>query len=121
MEMVKCGSNTFMDGVDIRRIISTERRFRTAALAGVCLLAGLSVIGPSGLLAWGENLRLRDDRAARLAILQEKREHLKHRVELLSPDNADPDLVSELIRQNLDVVHPDEKVIILDKPAQQGE
>ena len=56
-----------------------------------------------------------------LKALQEKREHLKHRVDLLSPDNADPDLVSELIRQNLDVVHPDEKVIILDKPAPQGE
>lgn len=39
---------------------------------------------------------------------------LRHRVALLNPDQADPDLVTELIRKNLNVVHPDEVVINLE-------
>ena len=42
---------------------------------------------------------------------------LRHRVALLDPDQADPDLVTELIRENLNVVHPDEVIINLD-PAE---
>ena len=34
-------------------------------------------------------------------------------VDALNPNSADPDLVGELIRKNLNVVHPDEVVILL--------
>lgn len=86
---------------------------RSGALAGICLLGGLAIAGPSGLLAWSENLRLRDQRSEQLAMLVKERDALDHRVRLLDANGADPDLVSELIRKNLDVVHPDEVVVVL--------
>ena len=39
---------------------------------------------------------------------------LKNRVALLHPDAADPDMVGELLRSQLNVVHPNEVVIKLD-------
>ena len=39
---------------------------------------------------------------------------LRQRVDALDPDNADPDMVVEMMRRNLNVVHPDE--VILPKP-----
>ena len=53
-------------------------------------------------------------REARIAQLQEQREDLRQRVDALDPDNADPDMVVEMMRRNLNVVHPDE--VILPKP-----
>ena len=40
---------------------------------------------------------------------------LKNKVDRLHPDGADPDLVGELLRENMNVVHPDEIVITLDQ------
>ena len=34
-----------------------------------------------------------------------------NRVELLDPEHADPDMVGELLRQQMNVVHPDEVVV----------
>ena len=86
------------------------------ALALLLLLMGLAIAGPSGLLAWGENAQLLDQRHAQIAVLIEERDELKNRVALLNPDNADPDLVSEQLRRDLNVLHPDEVVFTL--PAQ---
>ena len=61
-----------------------------AALAALLVMGGLAIAGPSGLLAWSENLRL------------------------LDPNHADPDMVGELLRSQLNVVHPDEVVIKLE-------
>ncbi|MGB7408883.1 MAG: septum formation initiator family protein [Pontixanthobacter sp.] len=83
------------------------------ALGILLLLMGLAIAGPSGLLAWGENSNLLKQRHERIAILHEERDALKNRVELLDPDNADPDLVGEELRRNLNVVHPDEVVLTL--------
>ena len=80
----------------------------------VCLISGLAIAGPSGLIAWRENAQLREQRDAQLAALVQHRDMLRHRVALLDPDQADPDLVTELIRKNLNVVHPDEVVINLE-------
>lgn len=77
---------------------------------------GVAIAGPSGLIAWRENAQLREQRNAQLAALVERRDMLRHRVALLNPDQADPDLVTELIRKNLNVVHPDEVIINLDTP-----
>ena len=85
-----------------------------AALAALLVMGGLAIAGPSGLLAWSENLRVLDQREAQLASLEAEREALKNRVALLHPDHADPDMVGELLRSQLNVVHPDEVVIKLD-------
>ena len=79
-----------------------------AALAALLVMGGLAIAGPSGLLAWSENLRLLDQREAQLATLEAEREAL------LDPNHADPDMVGELLRSQLNVVHPDEVVIKLE-------
>ncbi len=83
------------------------------ALAILLLLGGLSLAGPSGLLAWSENLSTLKQREAQVQALSEERDELRNRVALLDPDHVDPDLAGELIRRNLNVVHPDEVVIKL--------
>jgi cell division protein FtsB len=84
-------------------------------VALVCLLVmgGFAVAGPSGLLAWSENLRLLDARKQEIAQLSAEREQLKNRVDLLNPRSADPDLAGELLRSNLNVAHPDEMVMLI--------
>ena len=80
-------------------------------------LGAFAIAGPSGLLAWGDNLRLLDQRRAQLAALSHDRNELKIQVEALNPRHADPDLVGELLRKDLNVVSPDEVVILLKPPA----
>ncbi|MAQ66316.1 MAG: septum formation initiator [Sphingomonadaceae bacterium] len=97
--------------------LASIRRFRTsqhAALAALLVMGGLAIAGPSGLLAWSENLRLLDQREAQLAKLQAERHALENRVALLDPNAADPDMVGELLRSQLNVVHPNEVVIKLE-------
>ena len=77
-------------------------------------MGGVAIAGPSGLLAWSENLRLLDQRQAQLAEIEKERKALKNRVALLHNDHADPDMVGELLRSQLNVVHPDEVVIKLE-------
>ena len=88
---------------------------KNAALAALLVLGGLALAGPSGILAWSENLRLLDQRQAQLAELQEERAALENKVALLHPDHADPDMVGELLRSQLNVVHPDEVVVKIDE------
>lgn len=78
-------------------------------------MGGIAIAGPSGLLAWSENLRLLDQRKAHLAALEFERAALANKVELLDPNHADPDMVGELLRSQLNVVHPDEVVIKLEE------
>lgn len=91
-----------------------ERLTQAAALCLLLLVGTAAIAGPSGLLAWSENLRLLDKRHDQIARLEHDRAELKLLVNGLNPNHADPDLVGELIRENLNVVHPDEVVISLD-------
>jgi cell division protein FtsB len=84
------------------------------ALAALLVMAGFAIAGPSGLLAWSENLRLLDQREAQLAKLEKDRKALANRVALLDQNHADPDMVGELLRSQLNVVRPDEVVVKLD-------
>nr|WP_137678369.1 septum formation initiator family protein [Parerythrobacter lutipelagi] len=84
-----------------------------AALCLLLLLAGLAIAGPSGLLAWGENSQLLEQRRAEVAELAEQRDDLQNLVALLDPDHADPDLVGELLRRNQNMIHRDEVVLTL--------
>ncbi|ANY20692.1 Septum formation initiator [Tsuneonella dongtanensis] len=81
------------------------------------VLGGLAIVGPSGLLAWGDNLRLLDQRRVQIAKLTHERNELQMQVDALNPKRADPDFVGELIRKDLNVVYPDEVVILL-KPTE---
>lgn len=84
------------------------------ALAGLLCLTVLAIAGPTGLLSWSEQASLLEQREARINMLTAKRDELRNRVALLDPAAADPDLVGELLRSNLNVVHPDEVVITLE-------
>lgn len=95
-----------------------EQMTQGLALAALLILTGLAIAGPSGLLAWGENLQLLDQRHAQIASLTEERDALKNRVNLMDPQNADPDLAGEEIRRNLNFVHPDEVVLTLPKAGE---
>ena len=83
------------------------------ALAALLLFAGFAIAGPTGLLTWNESEELLQERHARIAELETRRDMLKNKVDRLHPNGADPDLVGELLRENLNVVHPDEVVITL--------
>ena len=45
---------------------------------------------------------------------------LQNRVELLDPKHVDPDMVDELVRKELNVVHPDEVIVPLNEIAGRG-
>jgi cell division protein FtsB len=76
-------------------------------------LLGIALAGPSGILAWSDYNRTLDEKQQQLAGLQAERDELKNRVALLNPRNVDPDMAGELLRKDLNVVHPDEMVILL--------
>ena len=92
-----------------------EQMRQALALGGLLLLTGFAIAGPTGLLAWSENSKLLDQRHAQIAQLSHERDELRNLVDGLDPEAADPDLVGELLRRNLNVVHPDEVVITIDE------
>ncbi len=85
------------------------------ALALLLLIGGLAIVGPSGLLAWSENLQLLEKREANIKELRQEHGALANQVALLNPENADPDMVGERLRRDFNVVHEDEVVLILDE------
>ena len=99
---------------EMRRSISSERRKQLAALAVLLALAGFAVAGPTGLLAWSENATALEQREQEIVRLSAQRDALRNRVKLLDPEAADPDLASELVREQLGVIHEDEVVITLE-------
>ena len=91
-----------------------DRLKRVVALCALLLLAGFAVAGPTGLLAWSENAEALEVRRAEVASLTAKRNALRNRVMLLDPEAADPDLASELVREQLGVMREDEVVLTLE-------
>jgi cell division protein FtsB len=92
-----------------------ESLTQTLALMALLVMGAVAIAGPSGVLAWTENARLLDQRQKEVAQLSAERDRLQNRVNLLDPRHADPDLVGELLRKDLNVAHPDEMVIPRDK------
>jgi cell division protein FtsB len=76
---------------------------------------GYAIMGPNGALAYGDIQRQLDKRQSDLAVLEQQRAELKNRVALLDPRHADPDMVDELARKKLNVVHPDDMIVDLGK------
>ncbi|MBO0749530.1 MAG: septum formation initiator family protein [Porphyrobacter sp.] len=87
-----------------------EKVRQLGALGYLLLLGGLALAGPYGFIAWGENLSLLDQRQGQIKQLEKERADLKNRVALLDPNHVDPDMASELVRGDLNVVHPDEYI-----------
>lgn len=82
-----------------------------AAAVGVIAFAALALVGPTGVSAWADSRQKLEHREEQLAELRAERDRIANRVDLLDPENADPDLVGELLRNNLNVAHPDEIVV----------
>ena len=105
----------------MRRVSKTSafrKTLRKAALPalGLTLMAffgGYAVLGPNGIIAYGDYKRQLAKREKDYAALEQKRETLKNRVRLLDPDHANPDMVDEMTRKELNVVHPDEVIVPL--------
>ena len=93
--------------------LAKDRLTQGFALACLLVMGGLVLFGPSGLLAWSENSRLLTERHKELALLSDERDALKNRVGLLNPGQVDPDMAGQLLRANLNVVHPDEVVLTI--------
>ena len=64
-------------------------------------------------MAWSENNRMLAERQKELQQLNTQRDELKNRVALLDPNHVDPDMAGQLLRAQLNVVHPDEMVMLL--------
>ncbi|MDX3909998.1 MAG: septum formation initiator family protein [Sphingobium sp.] len=83
------------------------------AILLLLLFAGYAVFGSSGILAWGDYSRQLNASRVELAMVKKQRDQLKNRVQLLDPRRADPDMVDELVRKELNVGHPDEVIVPL--------
>lgn len=95
-----------------------QRNLRRAALpaAALVLIAffGLyAIFGANGVLAYGDYQRQIAKREKDYAALDQRRAVLRNRVALLDPDHANPDMVDEMTRKQLNVVRPDEVVVPL--------
>ena len=97
-------------------LFSTLRR---AALPAVCILligyfVSHAINGPTGALAWKDYHAQRQALTAQAATNAEERAAIARQIKLLDPAGVDPDLADELVRQNLNVVKPDEVIVTLD-------
>ncbi|MCE2842203.1 MAG: FtsB family cell division protein [Novosphingobium sp.] len=101
-----------MGGRNEPNIINQNVR-QASPLFGLLFLLGIALAGPSGILAWSEYNRTLAEQQVQLDKLKAERDVLKNRVGLLNPNNVDPDMAGELLRKDLNVVHPDEMVILL--------
>jgi len=94
------------------------RTMRRAALPAlgltiVAVFGAYAVLGRNGLLAYGEYQRQLVKREHDYVLLDKRRTILKNRVALLDPDHANPDMVDEMVRKELNVAHPDEVIVPL--------
>ncbi len=94
----------------VRLPIDREKVKQGLALAYLLFLGGMALAGPWGVLSWGENLSRLHERQAQIARLEKQQADLRNRVALLDPKHVDPDMASELIRDDLNVVHSDEYI-----------
>ena len=86
-----------------------------AALALMGFFGAYAVVGSNGALAYGDYHRQLGRKEQQLVALEARREVLRNRVALLDPRHANPDLVDELVRKDLNVAHPDEVILPVPK------
>lgn len=83
------------------------------AILLLAILLGYAILGPNGILAWGDFTRQLHDSQAELRVVQAERARIANRVDLLDSRHVDPDMADEMIRRELNVAHPDEIVVPL--------
>jgi len=93
------------------RMLFGSAMMPAVAVLLLLLFIGYAILGPSGILAWGDYSRQLRQRQAELRMLEAQKAALVNRVNLLDRRHVDPDLVDELARKELGVVHDDEVVI----------
>ncbi len=101
-----------MGGRNEPKILNQNVR-QASPLLGLLFLLGIALAGPSGVLAWSDYNRALAEKQVQVEKLKAERDVLKNRVALLNPNNVDPDMASELVRKDMNLVHPDEVVILL--------
>src|SRR5688572_1229463 len=97
----------------IRSPLSLIKRVALPAV-GLLIVAnfiGYAVVGPNGVMSWGDYRRAKAERTIELARLETERTRLQQRARLLDPRGADPDLADELVRRELGLVGPNEIII----------
>jgi cell division protein FtsB len=103
-----------------------SRRFRRwlQALIGPAFGVALTVyfaynlvIGDRGLQAWRRLAQQLQTEQTHLAALKLERTALDRKVSDLTPDHLDPDLLDERVRATLNLVAPNELVIMKDAPT----
>jgi cell division protein FtsB len=87
--------------------------WRAFGVTIVVFFAAYALFGANGVLAWGDYSARLKLRQGELAQLQRDQAQLAHRVTLLNPNNANPDMVDELVRRELGLARPDEVIIPL--------
>lgn len=95
------------------RAILRRAALPAGALVIMAFFGAYAVMGPNGLLAFGDYRHQLARKERKLAELERKRDVLRNRVALLDPRHANPDLVDELVRRELNVAHPDEVILPL--------
>jgi cell division protein FtsB len=73
---------------------------------------GYATIGPNGIFRLTGYPALKGARSEELARLGAEQAILRHHLELLDPNSADPDFVDEMLRTQLGLVRPDEVIIM---------
>jgi len=84
-----------------------------AAGGMLAIMVAWLLFGTTGLFAWNDYNHALAAKRVELAQLRAQQLRLENRVRLLDPRHVDPDLVDELARRELNVLHPDEIVIPL--------
>lgn len=84
-----------------------------ATFALVVVMSWL-LFGQTGIFAWNDYSRALSARKAELAELKAEQARLINHQRLLDPRRVDPDLMDEQVREELNLLHPDEIVIPLD-------
>jgi cell division protein FtsB len=90
------------------------------AVGALALIVAWLLFGATGLFAWGDYSRQLGARQVELAELRAEQARLINRQRLLNPGRVDPDLADEMVREDLNLLHPDDIVIPLDTPAVSG-
>jgi cell division protein FtsB len=97
--------------------IRDRARHVVGPVLGLCAIGYFAyhvVHGDRGLIAWW-NIKQRVAAAeAAFATVRNEREHLERRVQLMEPDNLDPDLLEERARLMLNYGYPND-IVILEK------
>ena len=79
----------------------------------IVFFGGYALFGANGALAWGDYTKKLAERRNSLAAVERDRDRLSHRVALLDPQRADPDLADELVRRDMGLAAPNEIIIPL--------